>query len=301
MKEKGDEAVGYFFNPNIHPFQEYQKRLDALKQYSERVGLKVIYRDEYLLEEFLKNVSHRVEERCQYCYSVRLETTACEAKKQSFDGFSTTLLQSTHQNHALIKETGERLAREMGIPFYYEDFRQGWRKGMEVSKAMGLYRQQYCGCIYSEKERFMKSNKMSNNKVQMSNKVQSSNEIKSSNEKVFDLEERTGRFGEVIIEFVKTLERNEINRPLIGQLIEAGTSIGANYMEADGAESKKDFRHKIAICKKEAKETKHWVRMIRKANPQKAVECHKLWQEAHELTLIFSSIILSKKRKDLDI
>jgi len=295
MKEKGDEAVGYFFNPNIHPFQEYQKRLDALKQYSERVGLKVIYRDEYLLEEFLKNVSHRVEERCQYCYSVRLETTACEAKKQSFDGFSTTLLQSTHQNHALIKETGERLAREMGIPFYYEDFRQGWRKGMEVSKAMGLYRQQYCGCIYSEKERFMKSNKMSNNKVQMSNKVQ------SSNEKVFDLEERTGRFGEVIIEFVKTLERNEINRPLIGQLIEAGTSIGANYMEADGAESKKDFRHKIAICKKEAKETKHWVRMIRKANPQKAVECHKLWQEAHELTLIFSSIILSKKRKDLDI
>jgi len=301
MKEKGDEAVGYFFNPNIHPFQEYQKRLDALKQYSERVGLKVIYRDEYLLEEFLKNVSHRVEERCQYCYSVRLETTACEAKKQSFDGFSTTLLQSTHQNHALIKETGERLAREIGIPFYYEDFRQGWRKGMEVSKAMGLYRQQYCGCIYSEKERFMKSNKMSNNKVQMSNKVQSSNEIKSSNEKVFDLEERTGRFGEVIIEFVKTLERNEINRPLIGQLIEAGTSIGANYMEADGAESKKDFRHKIAICKKEAKETKHWVRMIRKANPQKAVECHKLWQEAHELTLIFSSIILSKKRKDLDI
>jgi epoxyqueuosine reductase len=295
MKEKGDEAVGYFFNPNIHPFQEYQKRLDALKQYSERVGLKVIYRDEYLLEEFLKNVSHRVEERCQYCYSVRLETTACEAKKQSFDGFSTTLLQSTHQNHALIKETGERLAREVGIPFYYEDFRQGWRKGVEVSKAMGLYRQQYCGCIYSEKERFMKSNKMSNNKVQMSNKVQ------SSNEKVFDLEERTGRFGEVIIEFVKTLERNEINRPLIGQLIEAGTSIGANYMEADGAESKKDFRHKIAICKKEAKETKHWVRMIRKANPQKAVECHKLWQEAHELTLIFSSIILSKMRKDLDI
>ena len=295
MKEKGDEAVGYFFNPNIHPFQEYQKRLDALKQYSERVGLKVIYRDEYLLEEFLKNVSHRVEERCQYCYSVRLETTACEAKKQSFDGFSTTLLQSTHQNHALIKETGERLAREIGIPFYYEDFKQGWRKGMEVSKAMGLYRQQYCGCIYSEKERFMKSNKMSNNKVQMSNKVQ------SSNEKVFDLEERTGRFGEVIIEFVKTLERNEINRPLIGQLVEAGTSIGANYMEADGAESKKDFRHKIAICKKEAKETKHWVRMIRKANPQKAIECHKLWQEAHELTLIFSSIILSKKRKDLDI
>jgi epoxyqueuosine reductase len=156
MEEKGDAVVGYFFNPNIHPYQEYQKRLEALKKYSEKVGLRVIYRDEYLLEEFLENVSHRVEKRCQYCYSLRLEATAREAKKNAFDGFSTTLLQSTHQNHALIKETGERVAQEIGIPFYYEDFRQGWKKGVEVSKAMGLYRQQYCGCIYSEKERFMK-------------------------------------------------------------------------------------------------------------------------------------------------
>jgi len=165
VKEKGDEVTGYFFNPNIHPFQEYQKRLEALKIYSEKAGLTVIYRDEYLLEEFLRSVSHQVNERCQYCYSVRLEATAREAKKNGFDAFSTTLLQSTHQNHTLIKETGERIAREIGIPFCYEDFRQGWRKGLGVSKAMGLYRQQYCGCIYSEKERFMESNKMSNNKV----------------------------------------------------------------------------------------------------------------------------------------
>ena len=99
----------------------------------------------------------------------------------------------------------------------------------------------------------------------------------------------------MIIEFAKTLERNEINCPLIGQLVEAGTSVEANDMEADGVESKRDFRHKIAISKKEAKETKHWLSMIRKGNPTKAVECHKLWQEAHELTLIFSSIFLSKK------
>lgn len=164
MKEKGDDVTGYFFNPNIHPYQEYQKRLEALKQYSERVGLKVIYRDEYLLEEFLRSVSHRVKERCQYCYSVRLEATAREAKENAFDAFSTTLLQSTHQNHGLIKETGEHLAREIGIPFYYDDFRQGWRRGLEVSKAVGLYRQQYCGCIYSEKERYL--GKMSNVKVQ---------------------------------------------------------------------------------------------------------------------------------------
>jgi len=155
IRAEGNEVVGYFFNPNIHPYQEYQKRLDALKQYSEKTGLQVIYRDEYLLEEFLRNVSHREKERCQYCYSLRLEATAQEAKNKGFDAFSTTLLESAHQNHALIKETGERMGKKVGILFYYEDFRQNWRKGVEVSKAMGLYRQQYCGCIYSEKERFM--------------------------------------------------------------------------------------------------------------------------------------------------
>jgi four helix bundle protein len=88
---------------------------------------------------------------------------------------------------------------------------------------------------------------------------------------------------------------------LISQLVSAGTSVGANYMEADGAESKKDFRHKIGICKKESKETKHWLRMISKANPNKNMECRRLSQEAQELTLIFSSIILSCKKKVIDV
>jgi len=157
IRSNGIEVVGYFFNPNIHPYQEYQKRLEALKQYSERTGLEVIYRDEYLLEEFLRNVSSQPDRRCAYCYSLRLEATARVAKEKGFDQFSTTLLQSSHQDHQLIKETGERIARENGIPFYYEDFRPGWRRGFEVSKEMGLYRQQYCGCIYSEKERFAKT------------------------------------------------------------------------------------------------------------------------------------------------
>jgi predicted adenine nucleotide alpha hydrolase (AANH) superfamily ATPase len=159
MRGKGQEVAGYFFNPNIHPYQEYQKRLEALRQYSENAGLDVIYRDEYLLEEFLENVCGRVNERCQFCYAFRLEAAAREAKGRGFDAFSTTLLQSTHQNHALIKETGERIAQEVGIPFYYEDFRPGWRRGVEVSKLMGLYRQQYCGCIYSERDRYVKQKK----------------------------------------------------------------------------------------------------------------------------------------------
>jgi hypothetical protein len=156
LTEEGHEVTGYFFNPNIHPYQEYQRRLETLKQFSEKTGLTVIYRDEYLLEEFLRNTSHRVDQRCGYCYQVRLEATAKEAKERGFDQFTTTLLESTHQDHRLIKETGETVSKETGIPFYYKDFRKGVRNGVQISKAMGLYRQQYCGCIYSEKERYMR-------------------------------------------------------------------------------------------------------------------------------------------------
>jgi len=125
----------------------------------------------------------------------------------------------------------------------------------------------------------------------MSNQTQNPN-----NKKIYDLEERTAKFGEDIIEFTNTLPINPINKPLISQLVRSATSIGANYMEADAAESKKDFKHKISICKKEAKETMHWPRMIAKANPTKKNICRRLWQEAHELTLILSTILNPKKK-----
>ncbi|OGZ61813.1 MAG: four helix bundle protein [Candidatus Spechtbacteria bacterium RIFCSPLOWO2_02_FULL_38_8] len=121
------------------------------------------------------------------------------------------------------------------------------------------------------------------------------NEIQNPNAKRYDLEERTAKFGEEIIKFAKTLQSNPINRPLISQVVRASTSIGANYMEADGAESKRDFKHKIALCKKESKEARHWLRMVATANQDKKEECRKLWQEAQELSLIFSAIIRSKK------
>ncbi len=111
-------------------------------------------------------------------------------------------------------------------------------------------------------------------------KVQMTNQCQNPKQKKYDLEERTARFGEAIIDFAKSLPHNIINNELIPQLVDSGTSVGANYMEADGAESKKDFRHKISICKKESKETKHWLRMIAKANPSKTRESRMLWQEA---------------------
>lgn len=106
----------------------------------------------------------------------------------------------------------------------------------------------------------------------------------------YDLEERTAIFGENIIVFIKSLERNDINSPLIKQVIRSATSVGANYMEANQASSKKDFKNKIGICRKEANETKHWLRMIAKSSPNQKDICIKLWKEAHELTLIFAKI-----------
>jgi len=125
----------------------------------------------------------------------------------------------------------------------------------------------------------------------MSNKAQNPNDKKK-----YDLEERTAQFGEAIIELVRTFPQDPVNSPLISQIVRAATSIGANYMEADGAESKKDFQHKISICKKESKETKHWLRMIAKVNSSRRDECQELFREAQELSLIFSSILLHKRK-----
>ncbi len=127
---------------------------------------------------------------------------------------------------------------------------------------------------------------MKKSKIQVKSENQSSNVI-------YDLEERTARFGEDVIMFVKTIRLTSINKSIINQVIRSATSIGANYAEADGAESKKDFKHKIALCKKEAKETKHWLRMLAKCQPERQDKCRKLWQEAQELTLILSKIILN--------
>jgi len=107
----------------------------------------------------------------------------------------------------------------------------------------------------------------------------------------FDLEERTALFGENVIKFCRTMAQDIVTKPLISQIVRSATSVGANYMEANGASSKKDFKNKIHICKKEIQETKHWLRMISVASPSSAVEARILWKEGQELTLIFGKII----------
>jgi len=150
------DVMAFFYRHNIHPFTECQKREETLKHYSQSIDLKVIYQQDYKIEEFLRSVVFREEDRCRYCYYDRLKATALVAKKGKFQAFTTTLLYSKFQNHNLIRETGEAIAKKYGLIFFYHDFREGWKSGIEESKKLNMYRQQYCGCIYSEKERYFK-------------------------------------------------------------------------------------------------------------------------------------------------
>ena len=154
LREKDFEVYGLFYNPNIHPYMEFKKRKDQLEDYAGQQNWKVIFEHQYLLEEYLREVVHREVRRCQLCYHMRLKKTAQMAKKGNFDAFSTTLLVSPFQKHDLIREMGENLGEQYGIPFYYEDFRPGFKEATLQSKELGMYRQSYCGCIYSEKERY---------------------------------------------------------------------------------------------------------------------------------------------------
>jgi predicted adenine nucleotide alpha hydrolase (AANH) superfamily ATPase len=155
LRGQGKSVTGFFFNHNIHPYQEYRRRLDTVREFAKAAELPVICREEYRLEEFLAAVAAEPADRCRYCYVSRLEEAAREAARGGFDAYTTSLLYSRYQQHDAIREAGERLGVKYGVPFHYDDYRRGWQEGIRRSKEMGLYRQQYCGCIYSEKERYL--------------------------------------------------------------------------------------------------------------------------------------------------
>lgn len=156
LRQEGFSVQGYFYNPNIHPFQEYERRRQALAQLAEKVSLPVTWSDDYDLEGWLRMMVFREAARCPFCWRLRLERTAREAKAGGFDGFSSSLLASKYQDHERLRELGESVAGQYEIPFVYRDFRQGWKHSVEASKEMGLYRQSYCGCIFSERDRYQK-------------------------------------------------------------------------------------------------------------------------------------------------
>ncbi|MBQ5845963.1 MAG: epoxyqueuosine reductase QueH [Anaerovibrio sp.] len=157
LRGQGIEPTGYFFNPNIHPYKEWDMRLKAAEEFAARSEMKIITDKHYMLRDFLRRAlaAEQVENgRCRMCYTWRLEETARYAAENGFDAFTSTLFYSIYQQHELMKETAEHFAKVYGVKFHYEDFRPGWQEGIDMSVEMGLYRQPYCGCIFSEEERY---------------------------------------------------------------------------------------------------------------------------------------------------
>ena len=157
LREDGIDVTGFFYNPNIHPFKEFRRRLTTAEEYSKKTGIRLISDKNYGLIKFLRAVVNKENERCLYCYQERLEKTVQKARQEGFESFSTTLLYSKYQNHYKIRQICEELSKQYSVNFHYDDFRVGWQKGIDKSIDLNLYRQPYCGCIYSEQERYDKS------------------------------------------------------------------------------------------------------------------------------------------------
>ena len=181
LRKEGIEPTLFWYNPNIHPYSEYKARRDCLKEYAKIKKVKLIMEDAYGLDDFVcgifdsvygnredasaKNKPRDLEEalllRCQnYCYPKRLRKVFEYAKTNGYDTVSTTLLYSIYQQHDIIRDLMEHLAKEYGVKFLYRDFREGWKEGQDEARKVGLYMQKYCGCVFSEEERYLKKSKI---------------------------------------------------------------------------------------------------------------------------------------------
>ncbi len=156
LRENNIDVSGYFYNPNIHPYREFRKRMATLRDFAKEKNFQIKMETEYGLTEYLRKVVFHEKERCPICYDMRLERAAIQAAESGADAFSSTLLYSRYQNHEVIKSIGQKMAAKHGVEFYYDDFREGWQDGIDEAIALDLYRQPYCGCIYSEQERYDK-------------------------------------------------------------------------------------------------------------------------------------------------
>ncbi|MBN2558082.1 MAG: epoxyqueuosine reductase QueH [Clostridia bacterium] len=150
FKQKGIQYSGYFYNPNIHPYLENTRRMRTFMEYAAGLGLETIVDPQFDLatwENKLGSLSDS--ERCAYCYKRRIEACAKTAAANGFTHFTTTLLISPYQDHDMLRETGMRAGEKFRVEFYYHDFRELYRHGQDIAREAGIYRQKYCGCIYS--------------------------------------------------------------------------------------------------------------------------------------------------------
>ncbi len=160
LREQGFEVTGLFANPNIHPLSEYLRRREAMVECAKKLELPMLWRDDVwniqTWTHIASNLQASGQNRCAYCYASRLDICAAMTKKHGFDAFCSSLLYSRHQNHEQIVNSAKEAAKNSNVDFFYADFRDEWQKGIDLSKKFELYRQNYCGCIYSEAERFSK-------------------------------------------------------------------------------------------------------------------------------------------------
>jgi len=155
LLEQGQELQGFFFNPNIHPYQEHQKRLEAALVLADQLELPLLVSEGYQPERYFRDVAfHEQEgERCRFCYTLRLQEAAARAQETGCGGFTTSLLISPYQKHDLIRTIGTEIGERYGVPFIYYDWRPAYYEGRRLAREIGLYSQRYCGCLYSEYER----------------------------------------------------------------------------------------------------------------------------------------------------
>ena len=160
LRAAGIDLTGYWYNPNIHPFTEYRARRNCLQEYARTIDLPLVMQDEYALRPFIRAVAEDIDGRCVKCYELRLYAAARAAKDGGFDAFTSSLFISPYQNHELLRDVAYRAAEETGTQFYYEDFRPMFRDGQARARELGFYIQKYCGCVFSEQERYQKANKI---------------------------------------------------------------------------------------------------------------------------------------------
>ena len=153
-REQGYEVTALWYNPNIHPYMEHQQRLEAMQSLAQEVNLSLMVNEGYDMVDYFRQVVGHEGQRCQFCFHLRLSKTAETASQMGFNAFTTTLLISPHQKHDLIREIGNQLADEKAVPFLYVDLRKHYSDSRRMTKPLNFYRQQYCGCVYSEWERY---------------------------------------------------------------------------------------------------------------------------------------------------
>ena len=155
LRQEGMAVTGFWFNPNIHPYTEYQARKSTLEKYAKEIGMKLIIGGTYDLRPWIEHVAGNIDGRCAYCYQVRMEEPARYAAENGYEGFTTSLLVSPYQKHDAIRAIAQAMGEKYGVPFVYRDFRPLFQSGQEFAREHGMYMQKYCGCIFSEEDRYM--------------------------------------------------------------------------------------------------------------------------------------------------